>query len=84
MVRPNQDLQRKSKSTEKLPGAKSITKNYLMKQLVKNLPKDVHGWAGQSWARVQSVWILVPIKKLEKFLRLEVETINSNKIVENF
>ena len=31
MVGPDQDLQRRSKSIEKLPGAKSITINYLLK-----------------------------------------------------
>ena len=30
---------------------------------------------------MQSLWILVPIKELNKFLKLEVEAINSYKIV---
>ena len=29
-----------------------------------NLPLDVHGLANQSWACVQSKWILVPTKEL--------------------
>ena len=45
-------------------GKIKITKNYLEKQLVMNLPLDVHGLANQSWAYVQSKWILVPTKKL--------------------
>ena len=45
-------------------GKIKITRNCLEKQLVMNLPLDVHGLANQSWACVQSKWILVPAKEL--------------------
>ena len=45
-------------------GKIKITRNYLEKQLVMNLPLDVHGLTNQSWACVQSKWILVPAKEL--------------------
>ena len=40
------------------------------------------GWSSQTRIYMQSIWILVPIKKLKKNFLLEVEATNSHKIVE--
>ena len=49
MVGPNQDTQQEAqRSIGVHPRAKLITRNCLEKHLVKNLPLDACGWAGQS------------------------------------
>ena len=47
-----------------------------------NLFLDIHGLTNHSWAYVQSMWILVPTKKLKKISELEVEAKQSwlNKV----
>ena len=56
MVGPNQDLQRRPKSTEKLSEAKEITKNYLVKQLIN---KPTHGCTWVSWPKLGSCVVCV-------------------------
>ena len=66
MVGPNQDTQQEAqRPIEVHPGAKLITRNCLGKQLVKNLPLDACGWAGQSRAHVQSIGFQYPLRNQE-------------------